>query len=103
MFLLSLSLIADRLMYLILFAIDNLQIKASLLEVCRGENIDANDRLFDRIITGSNRNLRKALLTLEACKVQRYPFADDQQITKPDWEIYLHDTAVKVIQEQTPQ
>lgn len=37
----------------------------------------------------SERNLRRALLSLEACKVQQYPFTDTQEVAAPDWERYI--------------
>ena len=39
----------------------------------------------------------------EACKVQQYPFQNDQEIHELDWEIYLRDTAHHIVQEQTPK
>ena len=38
---------------------------------------------------GSDRNLRRALLALECCKVQQYPFSGDQQPPALDWELYV--------------
>ena len=46
---------------------------------------------------------RRALLMLEACKVQQYPMSPDQAIMDLDWEIYLKQTAQSILQEQTPR
>jgi len=71
--------------------------------VCKKESITMPDALAQSIATYSNRNLRKALLTAEACKVQQYPFSENQPIAMADWETYTRDTAVKILEEQSPQ
>lgn len=58
--------------------------------------------LARRIAEQSGRNLRRALLTLEACKVAQYPFQADQKIPDLDWEEYLKATARLIVEEQTP-
>ena len=45
--------------------------------------------LANRIVASSERNLRRALLSLEACKVQQYPFTEAQEVAAPDWEMYI--------------
>lgn len=40
---------------------------------------------------------------LECCRAEKYPFVDKQPIVEPDWEKYLRETAVLIIQEQSPQ
>ncbi len=42
-----------------------------------------------QIAVDSNRNLRKAILMLEACKVERYPFTDTQKPRVADWERFI--------------
>lgn len=42
-----------------------------------------------RLVSASERNLRRALLSLEACKVQQYPFIESQDVVAPDWEMYI--------------
>lgn len=37
----------------------------------------------------SERNLRKALLMLETCRVAQYPFTPDQPVQLADWELYI--------------
>eukprot|EP01137_Pigoraptor_chileana_P008703 Opistho-2@55915 len=56
-----------------------------------------------RVAEHSDRNLRKALLIMEASKVQQFPFTADQQIQMSDWELYIRDTATKIIEDQSPQ
>jgi hypothetical protein len=42
-----------------------------------------------QIAVDSNRNLRKAILMLEACKVERYPFTETQKPRVADWERFI--------------
>ena len=51
----------------------------------------------------SKRNLRRAILALEACHVQSYPFTGDQAIEAPDWESYVIAIAHDISREQSPQ
>ncbi|KAL5011739.1 hypothetical protein ScPMuIL_010290 [Solemya velum] len=74
-----------------------------LQNVCKKEGLTLPTELAERIAKKSNRNLRRALLTCEACKVQQYPFSGDQDITEPDWELYLRETAALIVQQQTPK
>ena len=59
--------------------------------------------LAQRIAEKSDRNLRRAILLAEACRVNQYPFAPDQQVMDLDWETYLKQTAQAILQEQTPR
>lgn len=38
----------------------------------------------------------------EACKVQQYPFTASQSVAKLDWQVFLRETALQVLLEQTP-
>lgn len=71
--------------------------------VSKKEGINLPDELAQRIATKSERNLRRALLMLEASKVEQYPFNPKQQIIEPDWEIYLRETGQKMVSEQSPK
>jgi len=59
--------------------------------------------IFHPIIQASGRNLRRALLMLEATKVQAYPFTEQQPLQMPDWEVYIQALAKEITQEQSPQ
>ncbi|XP_043929162.1 replication factor C subunit 3 isoform X2 [Protopterus annectens] len=74
-----------------------------LSSVCKKESLLLPQELARRIAEKSARNLRKALLMCEACRVQQYPFAADQEIAEIDWEVYLKETANAVVSQQTPQ
>jgi replication factor C subunit 3/5 len=53
----------------------------------------------------SDRNLRKALLMLEAAKVQAggSAIAENQLLPTADWEIYVRQLAKDITREQSPQ
>lgn len=63
------------------------------------------DALAVHLARESHRNLRKALLMLEAAKVQAGSnvLSDDQPIPSTDWEVYIRQLAVDITREQSPQ
>ncbi|KAH8025763.1 hypothetical protein HPB51_011094 [Rhipicephalus microplus] len=69
--------------------------------VARKEGITLPDTLAQAIAAQSHRNLRRAVLMLEACRAQQYPFSDNQKVRQPDWELYLEETAKMIVQEQS--
>lgn len=74
-----------------------------LTGVCKKEGLTLPPEMASRIAEKSGRNLRRALLMCEACKVQQYPFNPDRDVSEPDWEIFLRETAVMVAQQQSPK
>ncbi|XP_012217808.1 replication factor C subunit 3 [Linepithema humile] len=79
------------------------EIKTILHLICKREGLNIPDELINRVIEASNRNLRRAILMLEACKVEQYPFTTDQKVTEPDWQIYIRNTASMMVSEQSPK
>ncbi|ROT79175.1 putative replication factor C subunit 3 [Penaeus vannamei] len=73
-----------------------------LQAVCKKEGLSLPTELAKRIADKSNRNLRRAILMCEACRVQQYPFSPQQDISVPDWEVFLQETAAKIVEEQSP-
>ena len=69
------------------------------------ESFTLPDELAIRIARESSRNLRRALLMLEASVVQHRGNGLDAQavVQKPDWEIYITQLASEITREQTPQ
>lgn len=65
------------------------QIQEQLHLVAKKENLMLPSALAARVTTQSGRNLRRALLSLEVCKVQHYPFKEDQPVHATDWELYI--------------
>ncbi|CAF3632410.1 unnamed protein product, partial [Rotaria sp. Silwood2] len=78
-------------------------ISVILKKVANFEGIQLPIDLANRIGEKSQRNLRRALLMFQTCTTQKVPLTKDQQITEPDWEIYLRDTARMIGEQQTPQ
>ncbi|XP_076763586.1 replication factor C subunit RfC38 [Xylocopa sonorina] len=78
-------------------------IKNVLYFICKREGLTLVDELAVRIAETSGRNLRRAILMLEACKVEQYPFTADQPITEPDWQVYIRNIASMMVGEQSPQ
>ncbi|KAM1575337.1 hypothetical protein PS2_031648 [Malus domestica] len=56
-----------------------------------------------RIAEKSNRSLRRAILSLETCRVQQYPFTSNQSIPPMDWEEYVSEIASDIMKEQSPK
>ncbi|KII67373.1 Replication factor C subunit 3 [Thelohanellus kitauei] len=72
-------------------------------KVCKKENIELNTKLAQRIYIESDKNMRRALLMLETCKLAQYPFNDDQEIELPHWQVYIRNLANEMLQSQTPE
>lgn len=64
-------------------------VAGQLQHVAAREKLSLPDALAQRLAAGCDRNLRRALLSLEACRVQQYPFREDQEVVEPDWELYI--------------
>ncbi|GIL52746.1 hypothetical protein Vafri_8539 [Volvox africanus] len=81
----------------------NDQMMEVLSWIATKENITLPPIFAARLVDFSARNLRRALLALEVCKVERYPFGDDQEPTRPDWELYIAEIAKNIMDEQSPK
>lgn len=79
------------------------EVCAVLQQTCRMEGLSLPPELARRVAEVSQRNMRKALLLCEACRVQQYPFSPDQTVPECDWETFLKQTAHLVVEQQTPQ
>ena len=79
----------------------NEQISFILKQVCKQEGLSLPNELASRISIKSNRNLRRALLMCETTYVAHYPFSVDQEISEPDWEVFLRETARLAAQQQS--
>jgi replication factor C subunit 3/5 len=92
---------------------------AVMAHVAKKERFDLPPAAAREIAADANGNLRKALLVLEALKMQSFvsrvvcsptslltpsrpDLAGPLAIAKPDWETYCHKLAELVLQEQTP-
>ncbi|KAJ2721444.1 Replication factor C (RF-C) subunit [Coemansia sp. Benny D115] len=70
--------------------------------VARKEGISVPPGFAAQLATSSRRNLHRALLMFEAAYVRQYPFADDQSIPLPEWELFVRNIATAALQQQTP-
>lgn len=80
----------------------NDEIADILVDVSKTEQSLCPRELALRVSIQSEKNLRRALLMLEACKVQHSPLAPDQPVVLPDWELYICRIAREILQEQSP-
>lgn len=39
----------------------------------------------------------------QACRVQQFPFSENQEVRDLDWELYLRETAQQIVKEQNPR
>jgi replication factor C subunit 3/5 len=77
-----------------------------LQSVAKKEKITLPGPLAANIAQRTNRNLRKALLALEALKVQAGPTGElsaDTPVRLPDWEMFVDTLCRVVCEEQSPQ
>jgi replication factor C subunit 3/5 len=59
------------------------------MNVSKAEDLSLPEQLAARIVSVSGRDVRKALLCLETCRVQQFPFTEAQQPRLTDWEMYI--------------
>jgi replication factor C subunit 3/5 len=77
-----------------------------LKHVAHKEGLTLPDPLAVNIARESSRNLRRAVLMLEACTVQHRGSSSlppNAVVHKTDWELYIRQLAEEVTREQTPQ
>jgi replication factor C subunit 3/5 len=80
-----------------------------LKKVARQENLTLPDKIAVDLAQESDRNLRKALLMLEAAKVQaggnghNNEIPENQLLPTTDWELYIRQLARDITKEQSPQ
>ncbi|XP_055807270.1 replication factor C subunit 3 [Solanum dulcamara] len=71
--------------------------------IAKKEGLQFPQGFATRIVEKSNRNLRRAVLTFETCRVQQYPFTNNQAIPPMDWEQYVSEIASDIMKEQSPK
>ncbi|KAM0943569.1 putative AAA+ ATPase domain, DNA polymerase III, clamp loader complex, gamma/delta/delta subunit [Dioscorea sansibarensis] len=79
------------------------QIVKVLEFIAKKENLQLPPGFAARIASQSNRNLRRAILSFETCRVQQYPFTANQAISPLDWEQYVSEIASDMMKEQSPK
>ncbi|KLO17136.1 P-loop containing nucleoside triphosphate hydrolase protein [Schizopora paradoxa] len=94
--------IKSRCLLIRVAAPDSQEMEDCLMYVAKKEKFHLPSEAAQEIIQDSNGNLRKALLVLEALKMQSPDLTGPLTIAKPDWETYCHKVADMIVQEQTP-
>ncbi|KAK1289313.1 hypothetical protein QJS10_CPB18g00376 [Acorus calamus] len=79
------------------------QIITALEFIGKKEGLQLPPGFVARIAAQSNRNLRRAILTFETCRVQQYPFTNNQVVPLMDWEQYVSEIASDIMKEQSPK
>ena len=74
-----------------------------LEKCCHKEGLKLNHTLGMKISNQCERNLRRAILALEACKVHQYPFTENQSVQLPDWQLFVHALSNDILSEQSPK
>jgi replication factor C subunit 3/5 len=74
-----------------------------LQHVARKESVKLPEALAGRIALKSRRNLRRALLMLEACKVQQFPLQPEQKVRTADWESFIDELGRLITERQDPK
>jgi replication factor C subunit 3/5 len=78
-------------------------LSAVLHTVAQKEKIKVPEQLATNIAYQSGRDVRRAILTLEAARAQQYPLADNQPIPTTPWEANLREVVQMMMEEQTPK
>ena len=81
----------------------NADIACTLQSVCSREQLRVPQAFTDSVARKSKRNLRRALLMMQACHTQKHSFRDAVALPVPDWERYITVAANDICQSQTPQ
>ena len=64
-----------------------LKILKGLYDIMTKEKLAASARLCSKVAVFAKRDLRRAILALEACRVANYPFKETQSVQTTDWGI----------------
>lgn len=72
-----------------------------LQSTIKKENLIISPEFAMKIAKASDRNLRRALLMLECCRVEKYPFTNDQPVVKQDWMMYIASMSRSILTEQS--
>jgi replication factor C subunit 3/5 len=74
-----------------------------LNHVAKKERFTLPSAAADQITAASEGNLRKALLVLEAMRMQQPDMRGGADVARPDWETYCAKVADSILSEQSPQ
>ncbi|KAI0986772.1 hypothetical protein GJ496_008488 [Pomphorhynchus laevis] len=80
----------------------NNDIEKMLQRIAKFEELTIPRKLLDRILCEADGNVQRAILLLETCRIQNYPFTDYQEVTTLEWKPIVKNIANLLVQEQTP-
>lgn len=78
------------------------EIVSIINDIGKKEGFTVPEMLSYRIAMKSGRNLRRALLMLEATKVKSFPFTEDQAVQLPDWLEFTNHIGRIILEQQSP-
>jgi replication factor C subunit 3/5 len=78
-------------------------IEGALMRVASKEGIKVPSEVVARIASGCERNLRRALLQLEATRVQHYPIVAEQAVARADWELFIDSICSLILAKQSTE
>lgn len=73
-----------------------------LSQIAKKEKVGETPKLLKEIAVASDRNLRRAILILEACVAESNPLKEGQTIRLADWQRFVDDLGRAIIEEQSP-
>jgi len=79
------------------------EVTRALQTVSKKEGITLPPQLAQTIALQSERNLRKAILMLQATHTAKYPFEKGQRVETTDWEEFISSLSEMIIKEQSPE
>ncbi|PWZ00923.1 putative RFC5-DNA replication factor C, 40 kd subunit [Testicularia cyperi] len=79
------------------------EIGTVLSHVAKKEKFSLPESVIQSICTDCQGNLRKAILVLEALRMQSPDLSAGLNIAKPDWEVYISKTADLILSDPSPQ
>ena len=79
------------------------EIREVLRRVATSENLVIPAALEQRILQSSNRNLRRAIMIMQSICIQNNRLPAEALIPVPEWEKYVKEISVNVLEEQSPK
>jgi len=79
------------------------EIKAVLNQIAGNENLVLPTLLEQRIVSHSNRNLRRAIMIMQSVHIQNGKLSADAPVPVPEWEKYIKEITANILEEQSPK
>lgn len=75
----------------------------ALLSISKAEHFDLSPSYAERIVLHANRNVRRAILTLECCHRAQNPIQENMDLPRPDWECKVAEISNLAMLQQNPK